>query len=222
MFTGLVEEIGHVQQLHSSTDSMQITIRCSKVVEQARIGDSIMTNGVCLTAIEIGAHYFIADVMHESLKRSTLGSLTVGSPVNLEKSLTLQTFLGGHLVTGDVDCQGQISHIVADGIAKIYSITPDNKELLKFIVDKGRISIDGASLTVMQVASSYFSVSLIPHTLENIIMGDKNEGDKVNLEFDLIAKHIEKLLNFNSQDKAQNNTKESTLTLHTLLEQGFM
>lgn len=216
IFTGLVEEIGEVISIKSDKISLKIKIRSNKVIENAKIGDSIATNGTCLTAVEVGNDYFIADCMHETVKRTNLHRLKTGSPVNLEKSITLSTPLGGHLVTGDVDCEGQIINIQQDGIAKIYQIEID-KKYMKYIVEKGRVTIDGASLTIMNLTEGTFSVSLIPHSQEMIILGRTKVGSYVNVETDLIGKYVEKLMNFSKENEAA----PSKITAEFLLKNGF-
>ncbi|WP_300360914.1 riboflavin synthase, partial [Fusobacterium sp.] len=200
MFTGLVEEMGRVLSITSGDKSVQLKIQCSKVLEKAKLGDSIATNGTCLTAIEIGKDYFVADCMHETIKRTNLKRLKSGDIVNLEKSISLSTPLGGHLVTGDVDCEGNIISIERDGIAKVYVIEIENR-FMKYIVEKGRVSIDGASLSIVGFENNTFSVSLIPHTQEMITLGKKKVGDFVNIETDLVGKYIERLLNFKEEKK---------------------
>ncbi len=216
MFTGLIEEMGIVTGVQPLDKGILLTIQADQILQDAKIGDSIMTDGVCLTAISVKKNEYSAEVMNETLKRSTLGNLKVGHRINLEKSLTLQTPLGGHLVTGDVDCQGTIQEIVNDGIAKIFTIKPEAKNYLRYLVYKGRVTIDGASLTVMELKKESFSVSLIPHTLENIGLGKKKVGESVNLEFDLIAKHIERLLLFDKKEESQE------LDVDFLRENGFI
>ena len=216
IFTGLVEEIGEVISIKNDQTSLKIKIRSKKVIENAKIGDSIATNGTCLTATEIGNDFFVADCMHETVKRTNLKRLKTGSKVNLEKSITLSTPLGGHLVTGDVDTEGQLVSIIEDGIAKIYQIKIDRK-YMKYIVDKGRVTIDGASLTIMELTDDTFSVSLIPHSQEMIILGKTKVGDYVNVETDLIGKYVEKLLNFSQE----NNEKSSKITAEFLIKNGF-
>ena len=216
IFTGLVEEIGEVLSIKSDKVSLKIKIRSNKVIENAKIGDSIATNGTCLTAVEIGNDYFVADCMHETVKRTNLNRLKSGSPVNLEKSITLSTPLGGHLVTGDVDCECQVVNIKEDGIAKIYQVKI-NKKYMKYIVEKGRVTIDGASLTIMDLTDDTFSVSLIPHSQEMIILGRTMVGGYVNVETDLIGKYVEKLMNFSKE----NETNPSKITAEFLLKNGF-
>ncbi len=207
--------MGQVLSITNGDKSVQLKIKCNKVLEGAKLGDSIATNGTCLTAIEIGKDYFIADCMHETIKRTNLKRLKPGNMVNLEKSITLSTPLGGHLVTGDVDCEGRISSIEQDGIAKIYTFEIENR-FMKYVVEKGRVSIDGASLSIVGHKDNTLSVSLIPHTQEMITLGKKKVGDYVNIETDLIGKHIERLLNFKEEKE-----EKSKLDLNFLAKHGF-
>lgn len=218
MFTGLVEEIGKVVSIDSTHQGANIKIECSKVVEKASIGDSIATNGVCLTVVNVTRNSFTANVMNESLNISTLKNLKIGDSVNLEKSLTLQSFIGGHLVTGDVDCCGKIVSIVSDGFAKKYTIEIP-QEFMLYVVYKGRVSLDGASLTVASLTESNFTVSLIPHTQENITLGYKKVGDYINVETDLVGKYIEKM--FLAKFPKEKSSKPSSLTKKFLAENGF-
>lgn len=216
MFTGLVQEIGKVVSIREGDYSVQIKIECHEVLEGAKLGDSIATNGTCLTAIEIGKNYFVADCMHETLKRTNLHRLKSGDFVNLEKSITLSTPLGGHLVTGDVDCEGLLQSIRQDGIAKIYEIQLP-RQYMKYVVEKGRVTLDGASLTVMELGEGSFAVSLIPHSQEAITLGKKKVGAYINVETDLIGKYVEKLLHF-QEEKSE---KKSELSLEFLAKHGF-
>lgn len=218
IFTGLVEEMGEVISVARGEKSLKIKIKCKKVLEGAKIGDSIATNGTCLTAVELGDNYFTADCMFETVKRTNLKRLKSGSKVNLEKSLTLATPLGGHLVTGDVDCEGKILSIKQEGIAKIYEISLEPR-LMKYVVEKGRITLDGASLTIVDFTKESISVSLIPHTQEMITLGYKRIGDYINVETDLIGKYVERLLHFDSnKDEKKNNGIDKKF----LLENGFL
>ncbi|MDP0505911.1 MAG: riboflavin synthase [Fusobacterium sp. JB019] len=217
MFTGLVEEMGEVISIKSGDKSVQVKIKCTKVLENAKLGDSIATNGTCLTAVEIGSNYFVADCMHETVKRTNLKRLKAGSIVNLEKSISLATPLGGHLVTGDVDCEGRIKSITKDGIAKIYVIEIEHR-FMKYVVEKGRVSLDGASLSVVGFEGDTLSVSLIPHTQEMITLGRKKVGDYINIETDLIGKYIERFLTFQTEEKED---KKSKLTKEFLASNGF-
>jgi len=217
MFTGLVEEMGEVIGLETGDLSLKITLRCKKVIEGAKLGDSIATNGTCLTATKIGDDYFQADIMHESVKRTNLKRLKIGDSVNLEKSITLATPLGGHLVTGDVDGEGMISSIYSDGIAKIYVVKIEPR-LMKYVVEKGRITLDGASLTVVDFGDDFLSVSLIPHTQEMITLGSKSVGDYINVETDLIGKYVERMMTFKDKTVTE---KKSNITEGFLAENGF-
>ena len=223
MFTGLVEEMGKVVNISKKATGLEIMIKGDKVVEKAEIGDSIAVNGVCLTVTELSGNTFTADVMYETIERSGLKRITAGETVNLEKSLTLTTFLGGHLVMGDVDSEAEIISIVPKGIAKLYKFQLEEKhrQNIKYVVEKGRVTIDGSSLTVIDTDddAGTFSVSLIPHTLENITLGKKKVGDYVNIETDLFGKYVEKILKFNN---AETEKKEkSGITMDFLQKNGF-
>ena len=193
MFTGIVEELGQVAKLETLTDAVRISITGPLVVSDAKIGDSISVNGVCLTVTEKTADSFSADVMQETLNRSTLGQLVPGSKVNLERPVTLATRLGGHLVQGHVDGMGKIISREKSDNWDVVTIEP-NPELLKYIVEKGSITVDGTSLTVASVNDTIFTVSLIPETLAKTTLGLVNPGDRVNLEVDVMAKYVEKLM----------------------------
>ena len=223
MFTGLVEEMGKVVNISKKATGLGITIKGDKVVEKVKIGDSIAINGVCLTVTEFSGNTFTADVMYETIERSGLKRITAGETVNLEKSLTLTTFLGGHLVMGDVDSEAEIISIVPKGIAKLYKFQLEEKhrQNIKYVVEKGRVTIDGASLTVIDTddVSGIFSVSLIPHTLENITLGKKKVGDYVNIETDLFGKYVEKILKFNNTETEKK--EKSGITMDFLQKNGF-
>ncbi len=194
MFTGIVEELGEVQYLtDAGGDSAVIAVRGPLVTSDAQHGDSISVNGVCLTVLDNVGGVFTADVMGESLRRSSLGALRPGSPVNLERAATAGTRLGGHLVQGHVDGVGRIiAREPADEWEVLrFSLPPD---LARYVVEKGSITVDGVSLTVMEVTDDTFSVGLIPTTLKLTVLGAKAVGDPVNLEVDVIAKYVEKLL----------------------------
>lgn len=208
--------MGEVLAIENGEKSIKLKIKCKKVLEGAKLGDSIATNGTCLTATELGSNFFTADCMYETVKRTNLKRLKVGDKVNLEKSITLATPLGGHLVTGDVDCEGKVVLITPEGIAKIYEIEIERK-YMKYIVEKGRVTLDGASLTVMKLGDTTFAVSLIPHTQEMITLGKKKVGDYINVETDLIGKYIERFMKF--QDEP--SEKKEGITMEFLLKNGF-
>jgi riboflavin synthase len=194
MFTGIVEELGRVAAIQALPDNaIRITIEGPTVLSDANLGDSICVNGVCLTVAEQNGDQFTADVISETINRTTIGDLLAGSQVNLERPVTLATRLGGHLVQGHVDAVGQVSAREHSENWDVVTITPP-KELLKYVVEKGSITIDGTSLTVSAVTDSTFSVSLIPATLEKTTLGIRQIGDRVNLEVDVLAKYVEKLV----------------------------
>ena len=194
MFTGIVEELGRVAAIQELPDNaIRITIEGPIVLSDANLGDSICVNGVCLTVAEQIGHVFTADVMSETINRTTIGDLLAGSQVNLERPVTLSTRLGGHLVQGHVDAVGTVSAREHSENWDVVTITPP-KDLLKYVVEKGSITIDGTSLTVSAVTDSTFSVSLIPATLEKTTLGIRQIGDRVNLEVDVLAKYVEKLV----------------------------
>ncbi|GAA3901940.1 riboflavin synthase [Actinoplanes auranticolor] len=194
MFTGIVEELGEVVYLtDAGGDSAVIAVRGPVVTSDARHGDSISVNGVCLTVIDNVDGVFTADVMGESLRRSSLGVLTAGSQVNLERAATVGSRLGGHLVQGHVDGVGRVvAREPADEWEVLRFSLPS--ELSRYVVEKGSITVDGVSLTVMAVTADTFDVGLIPTTLKLTVLGAKSVGDPVNLEVDIIAKYVEKML----------------------------
>ena len=192
MFTGIIEEIGTVRRIEHGAKGARLTIQANTVLEDTRIGDSIATNGVCLTVVSMTGDSFSADVMAESLRRSSLGTLQGGSPVNLERAMAANGRFGGHIVSGHIDGTGTIvSQKREDNAVWVKIKTP--APLLRYIVEKGSIAIDGVSLTVAAVTDTDFSVSIIPHTGAQTILLDKKPGDPVNLECDVIGKYVEKL-----------------------------
>lgn len=218
MFTGIIEELGTVDNIRLLPDSAELTVRANKVLEGTVIGDSIAVNGVCLTVVRLGSREFTVDVMAETLHKTNLAELKRGSPVNLERALQLQTRLGGHLVSGHVDGVGCISRIEPVGIARVYEISAPPL-LLPYILPKGSVAIDGISLTVVEVTEELFSVSLIPHTSKETTLGGKGIGDKVNLETDLIGKYVARFLTHSHE---RNESKKSDLTLDFLAQNGFL
>ncbi len=193
MFTGIVEERGTVASVEPLTNAERIAIRGSVVLADVRPGDSIAVNGVCLTVVDIGPDSFTADVMQETLKRSSLGSAGVGSEVNLERAARLDSRLGGHLVQGHVDGTGEVLVIEPDPHWTLMRISLP-AGLGRYVVEKGSITVDGVSLTVVGVDDDGFSVSLIPTTLAETTLGSRRVGDTVNLEVDAIAKYVERLM----------------------------
>jgi riboflavin synthase len=193
MFTGIVEELGEVTALTDRGDSVRLTVRGPLVLEGARRGDSVAVNGVCLTVVDTDGETFTADVMRETLDRSALGVLAAGSPVNLERPMRLDGRLGGHLVQGHVDGTGRIEQRTASEHWEVVRISLP-PELERSVVQTGSITVDGVSLTVASVAPGELTVSLIPTTLAMTTLGRKGVGDPVNLEVDVVAKYVERLL----------------------------
>jgi riboflavin synthase len=216
MFTGLVEEIGKIQSVIKSTKSAKIIIKASKVLQGIKLGDSISTNGVCLTVTEFTSTGFTVDVMAETMRRSNLKDLTSGDEVNLERALSLQDRLGGHIVSGHIDGVGTISNYEKEDNA-VWITVSTSSEILKYIVQKGSITIDGVSLTVAYVDENVFKVSIIPHTKEVTTLLKKKVGSEVNLECDIVGKYIEKLL----LSKEQAPVKRG-IDFNFLSEHGFM
>ncbi|GGO82201.1 riboflavin synthase [Wenjunlia tyrosinilytica] len=193
MFTGIVEELGEVVAVEELGDSSRLRLRGPVVTEGAKHGDSIAVNGVCLTVVDTADGEFTADVMAETLKRSSLGALRPGSRVNLERPMALGGRLGGHLVQGHVDGTGTVLERIPGEHWEIVRIALP-AELARYVVEKGSITVDGISLTVVDAAADHFTVSLIPTTLELTTLGIKQPGDPVNLEVDVLAKYVERLL----------------------------
>ncbi len=193
MFTGIVEELGEVLAVRPLENAARLTVRGATVTDDARAGDSIAVNGVCLTVTDVSGGAFSADVMAETLARSSLGPLRPGDPVNLERPLTPTTRLGGHLVQGHVDGTGEIVERTRAEHWDLVRISLP-ADLARYVVEKGSISVDGISLTVVSAAEDTFTVSLIPTTLDRTTLGSKVPGDRVNLEVDVLAKYVEKLL----------------------------
>ena len=193
MFTGIIEEIGKIKRISLSGKSGSLEIAANVVLEGTKIGDSIAVNGVCLTVTSLSEASFTADVMAETLRRSSLGSLTAGSSVNLERAMSAQGRFGGHIVSGHIDGTGKISKMKKEENA-VWVFIEAKAEILSLIVEKGSIAIDGISLTVVSVTDSEFSVSVIPHTSKETTLLSKKAGDFVNLENDILAKYVQKLL----------------------------
>ena len=193
MFTGLIEEVGTIQNVRRGARSCVLTIGCKKVLEGSQIGDSIAVNGVCLTVTNMGGSYYTADVMAETMNRSSLRQLSTGASVNLERAMPANGRFGGHIVSGHIDGTGTVQSIEPDDNAIWYTIAA-KPNLLRYIVEKGSITIDGISLTVAYVDEHCFKVSIIPHTQQVTALHDRGVGDIVNLECDIIGKYVEKLL----------------------------
>lgn len=219
MFTGIVEERGNVMQVVSGSTSGELRIVASRVLEGTRIGDSIAVNGVCLTVTRLFKDGFTADVMPETLRRSNLGMLRSGDMVNLERAMAADGRFGGHIVSGHIDGMGVVSETRREENATWVTIEA-SEEILRLIVEKGSITIDGISLTVAEVGEGKFSVSIIPHTGEETTLLKRKTGDSVNLENDILGKYVERLLSFDTKGK-QKDSAESAITMDFLREHGF-
>ena len=215
MFTGIVEEMGTLKQVSKGKHSAVLTIQAARVLEDVHLGDSIAVNGVCLTVTAFDAHSFSADVMHETLNRTALVNLRPGVHVNLERAMPANGRFGGHIVAGHVDGTGKVTNITRDDIALWYTIQAD-PGLLRYVVEKGSIAIDGISLTVAGVSDQSFQVSLIPHTAAVTVLGERKVGDLVNLETDIIGKYVERLL-----APAPAEPQKSGITWDFLAKHGF-
>ena len=213
MFTGIVEEIGIVKSVQSKV----ITIEAKKIFDDLHLGDSVAVNGTCLTVSSFDNKIFNADVTQETLNRTNLGSLKNGSRVNLERAMTLSGRFGGHIVSGHIDGVGSIKSMKKDDNAIILTIEVP-RQLMKYIVEKGSVAVDGISLTVASLTDNTFSIAVIPHTLKETVLYYKKEGDKVNIENDIIGKYVERLLTFKDDN---NDSKKSNITMEFLLKNGF-
>ena len=215
MFTGIIEETGVIENIKWGANSAVLTIKAEKILEDLQLGDSIAVDGVCLTVVSIHSSSFQADVMHETLNRTILAKLGRGSEVNLERAMQLNSRFGGHIVSGHVDGMGTIVNIQKDDNAVWFTIQAE-PGIMRYVIEKGSITIDGISLTVAKVTEDTFSVSIIPHTLKMTILKNCRVGDLVNLENDIVGKYVEKLLM--SPEKEE---RKSTLTKAFLMEHGY-
>lgn len=212
LFTGIIEEVGQVERIGGGV----IAIKASRVLEDVQLGDSIAVNGVCLTVTRFDNSSFQADVMPETIRRTSLAELKNGSPVNLERALTLKSRLGGHIVSGHIDGVGTIESLTEENNAVLMKISA-SADILKFIVEKGSVALDGISLTVAGVTASDFTVSLIPHTRQVTNLKSKKQGSPINIENDVVGKYVEKLLR--PQETPQANA--SRITMDFLQKNGF-
>ncbi len=223
MFTGIVEEVGSLIAKKPGSASATLTICAPYVLKDVSLGDSIATNGVCLTVTSFDTTSFTADVMHETLDRSTLGTLNPGDPVNLERAMSAQGRFGGHIVSGHIDGVGRITAIKRDDTAIWYTIDAA-PEILRYVIEKGSITLDGISLTVARVSTHDFSVSVIPHTQAHTNLISKHVGDQINIECDVIGKYVEKLLNFqkSSEQFIERSDKESRTSSSSGVTKAFL
>ena len=220
MFTGIIEEVGKITAVVKGPRSSQLWVQGEVISDDLKLGDSVAVNGVCLTVSQLSGNKWRADVMSETLNRSNLGDLKTGSAVNLERAMPVNGRFGGHLVAGHIDGTGHIVQITKDDNAIIFEIGA-SPIILRYIIEKGSIAIDGISLTVIRVTNNSFFVSIIPHTVKLTILDTRKPGDSVNLENDLVGKYIEKLLLNPPPQNDANPEKAGGLTLNFLTEAGF-
>ena len=218
MFTGIIENLGQVDSLQSVGGDVRLRIQTGLDLSDVQLGDSIATNGICLTVIDWGNNWYAADVSRESLDRTTLGQWQVGQPVNVEKAMLPTTRFGGHIVSGHVDAVGEITLMRQDARSIYFEVTAP-KAIAKYLAEKGSVTVDGISLTINHLRGNIFSLNLIPHTAERTNIATWKAGSKVNLEVDVLARYIERLL---LGDKAAEQSTESTISMSFLAENGFL
>ncbi|MBK0064691.1 MULTISPECIES: riboflavin synthase [unclassified Acinetobacter] len=218
MFTGIIESLGKVESLQNVGGDVRLRIQTDLDMSDVHLGDSIATNGICLTVIEWGSNWYAADVSRESLNRTTLGHWRVGQPVNVEKAMLPTTRFGGHIVSGHVDAVGEITVVREDARSIYYEVTAP-AEIAKYLAEKGSITVDGISLTINHLRGNILSLNLIPHTAERTNISTWNTGAKVNLEVDVLARYIERLL---LGDKAADQGQSSDISMSFLAENGFL
>lgn len=217
MFTGIIEEIGTVKKIQKVSDqAVTMTISSSKILEDVGLGDSISVNGICLTVTHFTSDYFEVDAMPETIKATSLNSLKKGSSVNLERAMAANGRFGGHFVSGHIDATGKIVKKKKEQNAIYYDIEIPN-DLTKYILHKGSITVDGTSLTIFGIQKSIFTISLIPHTAKETILGEKEEGDIVNIECDMLAKYVQKMLQNDDHEQKVNRISKDFLQ-----QNGFM
>ncbi len=214
MFTGIVEETGRIIRIKRGSSSTGLTVEGHKVMERIHLGDSIAVNGVCLTVTGFNGNTFTADIMPETLRKTNLAGIRPGDRVNLERALTLDKFIGGHLVSGHIDGTGTIDEVTREDNA-IWIAVRAGEDILQFIIPKGSVALDGASLTVAGVEGDVFRVSLIPHSAEITVLGAKKPGSTVNIECDMIGKYVKKFV-----DAAAGRTNKE-ITVDFLQKHGF-
>jgi len=229
MFTGLIEEVGIMQRIGKQGQAMVLSIAAKRIMDDVRLGDSIAINGVCLTVIAFDSGSFTLDVTPETFRHTNLSLLQAGDRVNLERAMSAQGRFGGHIVQGHVDTTGRITSRRPEENAVYFTVEIANREVMKYIVPRGSITIDGVSLTVVGVDESSFSVSIIPHTLAQTILLHKQPGSSVNIESDLLGKYIERLLFYRDREMPEEaargggtNARSSRLTAEFLAENGFL
>ncbi|WP_339846766.1 riboflavin synthase [uncultured Halopseudomonas sp.] len=219
MFTGIIEAVGQIQSMQPRGGDVRLYVKTAGLdLGDVKLGDSIAVNGVCLTAVELPGDGFWADVSQETIRRTALSRLQEGSRVNLEKALTPSSRLGGHLVSGHVDGVGKVLSLKEDARSWHFRIEAP-AALARYIAEKGSITVDGTSLTVNAVDGAVFDLNIVPHTMQETVMGDYQAGSPVNLEVDLIARYLERLL---LGDKAAEPNRDSRLSMSFLAENGYL
>ena len=220
MFTGIIEDVGHIETLTPTGDDIRLRIRVNKLdMSDVALGDSIANNGVCLTVVDMNSSGFSADVSHETIKRSGFADYKAGSKVNLEKAMLPISRFGGHIVSGHVDGVGEVVSVNPVGrYVEIWVQAP--KDLARYLAEKGSITVDGVSLTVNAVEGAKFLITLIPHSLQETIIGGYKKGTKINLEVDVVARYLERLM---LGDKAaETGQQKSDISMAFLAENGFL
>ncbi|CAG7641722.1 riboflavin synthase [Paenibacillus allorhizosphaerae] len=222
MFTGIIEEMGAMRRIDKQGQAMVLTIGARKILTDVKLGDSISVNGVCLTVIAFDGQSFTVDVMPETFRRTNLSRLAVGASVNLERAMAANGRFGGHIVQGHVDATGIIESRTPEENAVVFRIAPRETNILKYIIPHGSVTIDGISLTVVDVSETTFTVSIIPHTLAETVLQHKKQGDEVNLECDVLGKYIERLLTHGTVAGSASSRSSGKLTASFLADHGFM
>ncbi|WP_374297742.1 riboflavin synthase [Acinetobacter sp.] len=218
MFTGIIESVGQVQSVQTVGGDVRLKIHTKLDMSDVHLGDSIATNGICLTVIEFGEDWYAADVSRESLHRTTLGQWKAGQTVNVEKAMLPTTRFGGHIVSGHVDGLGEITLVREDARSLYFEVTAP-VELAKYLAEKGSVTVDGISLTINHLRGNVISLNLIPHTADRTNIGSWKQGTQVNLEVDVLARYIERLM---LGDKAAEQTATSNISMDFLAQNGFL
>ena len=218
MFTGIIESLGKVESIQNVGGDVRLRIQTDLDMSDVHLGDSIATNGICLTVIDFGRNWYAADVSRESLNRTTLEHWKAGQVVNVEKAILPTTRFGGHIVSGHVDAVGEITVVRSDARSIYFEVTAP-KEIARYLAEKGSVTVDGISLTINHLRGNILSLNLIPHTADRTNIGTWKTGTKVNLEVDVLARYIERLL---LGDKAAETTEQSKISLDFLAENGFL
>ncbi|GMA58485.1 riboflavin synthase alpha chain [Alicyclobacillus sacchari] len=220
MFTGLVEELASVVRVDGNTHGALFELAADKIMSDMQLGDSIAVNGVCLTVERMHGQHFFVSAVPETLRRSNLGHLQAGDVVHVERAMPANGRFGGHIVSGHIDGTGHVREVRHDGIARVFSIEVD-PSLIRYMVDKGSVCVDGVSLTIMRVAGNAFSVSIIPHTRGVTRFGSLRPGEMVNIECDIVAKYVERLLGQGAAEGTEPSGTSRGITLDMLAKHGF-